>query len=294
MTDKDFVGGWGLAWVARGADSCSLTAVATWVQTNERAKWAASWQNQQNDCEPSKDSDQPGHLPSLIRVVTIRMKKAWVLSYRLSAQRRLLIRLGGCPGWSESSLGSQSFCWFCHEAFQMLLSIGLVGSLGDRLLHHLLDSGFRLCDWLSSNWVKQVWSVRTAKALARLRECEIVPSLVTFVISTIISLGLLPVWLAQLKLSEKLWRTISLKSNTLLEIWCSVAVFIITTSLVWYDKNIHNGYKAPYHHPDCYCQLHSHLLHHHYNGLKYHHHFHYFHQHCNYCHQHCHYYYNHH
>ena len=27
--------------------------------------WAATWQNQQNDCAPSKDSDQPGHLPSL-------------------------------------------------------------------------------------------------------------------------------------------------------------------------------------------------------------------------------------
>ena len=24
------------------------------------------------------------------------------------------IRLGRCPGWSESSLGAQSFCWFCH------------------------------------------------------------------------------------------------------------------------------------------------------------------------------------
>ena len=33
--------------------------------------------------------------------------------HRLSS---ILIRLGGCPGWSESSLGAQSFCWFCHEA----------------------------------------------------------------------------------------------------------------------------------------------------------------------------------
>ena len=33
------------------------------------------------------------------------MKKAWVLSYPLSTQRRL-IRLGGCPGWAESSLGA--------------------------------------------------------------------------------------------------------------------------------------------------------------------------------------------
>ena len=24
-----------------------------------------------------------------------------------------------CPGWSESSLGAQSFCWFCHEAAQI-------------------------------------------------------------------------------------------------------------------------------------------------------------------------------
>ena len=24
-------------------------------------------------------------------------------------------QLGGCPGWSESSLGAHSFCWFCHD-----------------------------------------------------------------------------------------------------------------------------------------------------------------------------------
>ena len=53
--------------------------------------------NQQNECSPSEDSDQPGHPPSLIRVFAVRMKKPWVLSYPLSAQQRL-IRLGGCPG----------------------------------------------------------------------------------------------------------------------------------------------------------------------------------------------------
>ena len=30
--------------------------------------WAMTWQNQQNECAPSKVSDQPGYLPSLIRV----------------------------------------------------------------------------------------------------------------------------------------------------------------------------------------------------------------------------------
>ena len=51
--------------------------------------WAATCQNHLSDCAPSKDSDQPGHLPNLIRVLPVRMKKAWVLSYPLSAQRRL-------------------------------------------------------------------------------------------------------------------------------------------------------------------------------------------------------------
>ena len=42
-----------------------------------------SWisQNQQNECVPSKDSDQPGHPPSLIRVFAVHMKKAfWSLA----------------------------------------------------------------------------------------------------------------------------------------------------------------------------------------------------------------------
>ena len=38
----------------------------------EQDTWAASWQNQQNDCAPSEDSDQPEHLPSLIRVFAMR------------------------------------------------------------------------------------------------------------------------------------------------------------------------------------------------------------------------------
>ena len=40
-------------------------------------------------CAPSEDSDQPGHPPSLISAFAVRMTKAWVLSYPLSAQQRL-------------------------------------------------------------------------------------------------------------------------------------------------------------------------------------------------------------
>ena len=34
--------------------------------------WATTWQNQQNECALSVDSDQPGHPPSLIRVFAVR------------------------------------------------------------------------------------------------------------------------------------------------------------------------------------------------------------------------------
>ena len=40
-------------------------------------------------CAPSEDSDQPGRPLSLIRALAVRMKKPWVLSNPLSAQRRL-------------------------------------------------------------------------------------------------------------------------------------------------------------------------------------------------------------
>ena len=69
-------------------------------------------------CAHSEDSDQLGHPPSLIRVFAVRMKKAWSLA-PIELTAKMLIRLGGCPVWSESSLGAHSLCWFCHEAAQM-------------------------------------------------------------------------------------------------------------------------------------------------------------------------------
>ena len=38
--------------------------------------WATSWRNQQSECAPSEDSDQPGHPSSLIRIFAVRRKKA--------------------------------------------------------------------------------------------------------------------------------------------------------------------------------------------------------------------------
>ena len=72
----------------------------------------------------SEDSDQPGHPPSLIRVFAVRMKKGWIHSYPLSAQRRL------CSDWADaqadlSSLGAQSLFWFCHVAAHISIQTAL-------------------------------------------------------------------------------------------------------------------------------------------------------------------------
>ena len=43
---------------------------------------------------------------------------------------KTLIRLGECPGWSELSLGAQSFCWFCREAAHLSMKL-------QKLIHSL-------------------------------------------------------------------------------------------------------------------------------------------------------------
>ena len=71
-------------------------------------KWAASWQNQQNDCAPSEDSDQPGHPPSLIRVFAVSSMGSKRTQGFFMRTTKTLIKLGGCPGWFESSLGAHA------------------------------------------------------------------------------------------------------------------------------------------------------------------------------------------
>ena len=54
--------------------------------------------NNKMTCAPRKDSDQPWHLPSLIRVFAICLKQVWILSYPIHAPWRL-IRFGDCMPW---------------------------------------------------------------------------------------------------------------------------------------------------------------------------------------------------
>ena len=48
---------------------------------------------------------------------------------------KTLIRLGGCPGLSESSLGAQPHCWFCHVAARLLGQM-----LGEKVMMPCHDS----------------------------------------------------------------------------------------------------------------------------------------------------------
>ena len=57
-------------------------------------------------CAPSEDLEQPGHLLHLIRVFAVSSMGSWGSNVSSRGQQRL-IRLGRCPGWSESSLGAK-------------------------------------------------------------------------------------------------------------------------------------------------------------------------------------------
>ena len=95
---------WSLNNLKRDPSEIQPTCSVNWV-----CKWATSRQNQQNDNAPNKDSDQPGHPPCLIRVFAVRMKKAWVLSYPLSGQRKLW------SDWADAQADLR-LCW-AHSYF---------------------------------------------------------------------------------------------------------------------------------------------------------------------------------
>ena len=67
--DKETSLDWGRLGATCNCRQSFLPLYQTYIYWNRGktgvCKWATSWQNQQNDCAPSEDSDQPGHPPSL-------------------------------------------------------------------------------------------------------------------------------------------------------------------------------------------------------------------------------------
>ena len=78
----------------------NTTKPAKWLcaQRRLRSAWAST-QSDQSLCCPHEES-LGSYLP-------------------IKRTAKTLIRLGGCPVWSESSLSAQPHCWFCHVAAQI-------------------------------------------------------------------------------------------------------------------------------------------------------------------------------
>ena len=93
-----------------------VTKQTKWLcaQQRLRSAWASAQSDQSLRC-PHEESLGP-YLP-------------------IERTAKTLIRLGGCPGWSESSLGAHPLCWFCHEAAQFYVTIRKIIflSIGDAL-----------------------------------------------------------------------------------------------------------------------------------------------------------------
>ena len=79
----------------------ALRSFSAWGVVHD---WAASWQNQQNDTAPRENS-------SLIRVFAVCLKKAWVLSYPLSAQWRLWSDWTDAQADLSLHWAHMPFCW---------------------------------------------------------------------------------------------------------------------------------------------------------------------------------------
>ena len=56
---------------------------------------------------------------------------------------KTLIRLSGCPGWTESSLGAQSLCWFCHVVAHIVWANSK--GCGETVWMHRLAWTFTVC-----------------------------------------------------------------------------------------------------------------------------------------------------
>ena len=112
-------------------------------------------------CASSEDSDQPGHPPSLIRVFAVRMKKAWVLSHPLSAQRRLW------SDWADAQT-DLSLRWVHMPFCRLRHALGQI-CMGSRKNEFFRRNPSQICSWNLhkdiKTWylwwsdVKQVWSV---------------------------------------------------------------------------------------------------------------------------------------
>ena len=82
--------------------------------------WAASWYDQQKDlCAQRRLRSVWASIQS-DQSLSCRPEETFGPQLSIGHTAKTVIRLGGCPGWSESSLGAQPLCLFRHEAAHVL------------------------------------------------------------------------------------------------------------------------------------------------------------------------------
>ena len=86
--------------------------VKTFFLPQRRLMNSKIWRKSHSMTKPTKWPMRPAKtqirlgIHPLWSVFAVRIKKSWDFSYSMSGQQRLF-RLGGCTGWSESSLSAQ-------------------------------------------------------------------------------------------------------------------------------------------------------------------------------------------
>ena len=92
-------------------------------------------------CAPSEESDQPGNLPSLVRVFAVRSKCSRGPNVSSCGQRRLWSDWANAQADLRLRWVHRSFCWFCHEAVHMYISANNI----DHTEAHLLVTIIEVC-----------------------------------------------------------------------------------------------------------------------------------------------------
>ena len=84
-----------------------------------------------------------------------RLRSAWA-SAQSDQNLRCPHEESGCPGWSESSLGAHSLCWFCHEVAQICSVLDLSFKVMRNEPDHEKTCLQRYTIRLNSNWSAQL------------------------------------------------------------------------------------------------------------------------------------------
>ena len=100
-----------------------------------------SFWEQANSCEPRHDKTNKVSVRPAKTKISLGIRPVWSVSSLSAwrkrgslathwAQAKTLIRLGGCPGWSESDLVAHSFCWFCHAVAHVIKAFNSTSCFG--------------------------------------------------------------------------------------------------------------------------------------------------------------------